>query len=483
MIKAQQRVLRWMALGLCAGRLALAETPAPLRLVTEHLPPLSFLLDGQPAGLSVDVVQTVLSWMDQEGPIEMLPWAQGYAALCGDAPVALFATGMTAERKAQFKWAGPIARIQTAFYAKKGGGSTLTTIDSAHGLATIAVVRDDLSAQELERRQFTNLVYFATAEDAARALLAGTVAAAFLDNITLAAVVGRAGGSPRDVEQLLACNTVLLYVAFSQSVPDTTVAQWQQALDTLKQNHDFDRIYAMWLPLDTAPGVIQLVTEEYPPVTFRRDGHITGQATDVVRAMIARLGLPDNMLLLDWSDAYNLALINPGVALFTTARTPDREDLFHWIGPVGSFRDVVYARRAAAMHLDSLDDARKVRALGVVSSSFSQQMLQDAGFTNLVPVTVDGDNVRRLMDGSLDLCTITDLTAPAIVAAAGFKMEDLEPVFTLKQYDYYIALSRGTPAATVSAWQQAFADLKAGGDLDAIQQQWLPGAAKSVPGP
>jgi polar amino acid transport system substrate-binding protein len=53
---------------------------------------------------------------------------------------------------------------------------------------------------------------------------------------------------------------------------------------------------------------IQMLTEEYPPVTFLKAGKVTGFVTDVVREIIARQGIPDSIRLMFWDEAYKTAL-------------------------------------------------------------------------------------------------------------------------------------------------------------------------------
>jgi len=80
------------------------------------------------------------------------------------------------------------------------------------------------------------------------------------------------------------------------------------------------------------PGIFQLVTEKYSPVTFMWDGKPSGFVTDMVREIAARQKIPYNIRLTSWNNAYNIALPHPKVVLFSAERTPEREKLFHWVG-------------------------------------------------------------------------------------------------------------------------------------------------------
>ncbi|MCG6534472.1 MAG: transporter substrate-binding domain-containing protein [Syntrophales bacterium LBB04] len=97
---------------------------------------------------------------------------------------------------------------------------------------------------------------------------------------------------------------------------------------------------------------LKMLTEEYPPVTFMKNGKVTGFVTDVVREVIARQGIPDTIRLTSWDEAYKTAVSEPNVVLFSTERTEKREKLFQWVGPVGKNSAILYAKRGSTLNYD-----------------------------------------------------------------------------------------------------------------------------------
>jgi polar amino acid transport system substrate-binding protein len=63
---------------------------------------------------------------------------------------------------------------------------------------------------------------------------------------------------------------------------------------------------------------LTIITEEYPPVSFKEAGVITGSSAEVVKEILRRLKLPDNIKMLPWARGYNLLKTQPNVALFST---------------------------------------------------------------------------------------------------------------------------------------------------------------------
>jgi len=73
--------------------------------------------------------------------------------------------------------------------------------------------------------------------------------------------------------------------------------------------------------------------------------------------------------------------------LFSTTRTPARENLFKWVGPIFEQRQVPYKRAGSPLEIASLGDARKVAAIGTYYNDTTEQYLKNEGFTNIKSVT------------------------------------------------------------------------------------------------
>jgi polar amino acid transport system substrate-binding protein len=80
------------------------------------------------------------------------------------------------------------------------------------------------------------------------------------------------------------------------------------------------------------------------------------------------------------------------------------------------------------------------------------------------------------MNGETQLSIFTDITIQELASEAGYSMDDLEPVFTVVQTDFYIALSSDTPADVVQAWQTTLDSLKKDGTFEKIYRRYLPNA-------
>jgi polar amino acid transport system substrate-binding protein len=453
-----------------------AGATAELTLLTEEYFPLNFMEGGKIRGQATEVVRELMASTGTAGEIRMVPWEEGYRAVLEKPNTALFSTTMTPGRKGQLQWVGPIALLDTNLYAVRGAGIRIRTLNEAMGVERIATVADYYSEQVLEQAGFANLQSHANEADAVQSLLRGEAQLLVGNNTTLPAVLEKQGAGMDALESVFTVSTDLTYIAFSRETPPERVARWQEALDAMKRDGRFNEIYARWLPGETPPGIVLLVTEEYPPITFMRDGKPAGFVTEIVREIAQRNALPDNVRLTSWKNAYNMALLHPNVVLFSAERTAEREALFHWVGPVGRNSAILFAKKGSGLRIATLQAAREVGAIATTTDWFTEQHLKREGFTNLVSSRDPVDNVKQLMNGEVQLSIFTNLTIPEIVKEAGYRMDDLEPVYTVSHSDFYIAISRGTPAQIVERWRDTLNELKRDGTFEAIYRSYLPRA-------
>ncbi|WP_137973596.1 ABC transporter substrate-binding protein [Pseudomonas sp. F(2018)] len=249
------RITRWRWLGcLLALYLAVGPHAEQLQLYTEEYPPLNFARDGRPVGLAVDLVRELFERTGHHGKISVVPWARGYQAAQHEANTGLFVTMRTAERERLFKWVGPVCVVITGFYALKGSGIRIDSLDEAGRVGTIAVPRQWYSYQELQARGLPNLYGVIGPQQMMSMLRHGRVPVVVADNVTLESLLALGGLRPENVEPLYGFLRSEAYIAFSPATADAVVREWQQALDSTKRDGSFALIYRRWLPGQEIPA-------------------------------------------------------------------------------------------------------------------------------------------------------------------------------------------------------------------------------------
>lgn len=222
---------------------------------------------------------------------------------------------------------------------------------------------------------------------------------------------------------------------------------------------------------------LRLYTEEYPPITFSREGRAAGLAVEVAEEIMKRLGTAVPIEVVPWARGYRAATTEPNVGLFATTRTAEREPLFHWVGPIASTRAYLYVRRGQGPRIASLEQAREVDQILVPREWYLHQILRGMGFNNLKAVGTPADVIRMHAASRGALMALDESTVAETMRAAGVAGEPPEPVLLLSEAVQYITFSRDTPASLARRWQAALDEMKRDGAFAAIYARWLPGVA------
>ncbi|AIC17532.1 MULTISPECIES: substrate-binding periplasmic protein [Pseudomonas] len=220
-----------------------------------------------------------------------------------------------------------------------------------------------------------------------------------------------------------------------------------------------------------------LLTENFPPYNMARNGknfaqgeNINGIAVDIVREMFKRAGINYSLTLrFPWERIYKLALEQPGYGVFVTARLPDREPLFKWVGPIGPDDWILLARDDSKIALQSLEQARKYR-IGAYKGDAIAETLAKQGLKPQV-VLKDQDNARKLVGGQIDLWATGDPAGRYLARQEG--VTGLKTVLRFHSAQLYLALNKEVPDETVARLQAALDQLREEGVVEEIMGRYL----------
>ncbi len=219
---------------------------------------------------------------------------------------------------------------------------------------------------------------------------------------------------------------------------------------------------------------LQIITEEYPPISFtNKDGEVDGLAVEVVKEIMRRLGLNQKIRVLPWARAYKEAIEGPNFVLFSVGRTPKRESLFNWSGSIFEMKSSFYAKKGSEVKISTLNDARKLASIGTYRNSYDEQFLRVKGFKNLDSVNNNVLNMKKLMAGRLEVVTATNISISSMLKRAGYSIDNVERLYTFMEVDNFIVFSKQIPLEIVNLWQQEFENIKDEGLLAEIQKKWL----------
>ena len=452
-----------------------------LMILTEENPPFNFTQDGLLTGSSTAIVRRILARLGLPDDVQMLPWARAYHLALSRPNVILFSTARIPERENLFSWVGPLYNIRFGFYARKGSGLCIYNLEDVRKVKAIATYRNDVREQLLLAQGFTNLDRSKSPVSGLKKLVSGRADLWFYSDLGAPEIATSAGIDPDRIELVLPFKEYEIYIAISRGTPSGLVKQWREALAALKRDGSFDQISHQWLPEENIPGhrrvittsgavvpKLKIFTENSPPANYLEQDKLCGLAVEIVREILHRLKMPDDIQLVPWARGYSLALIQPNVALFSTTRLPQREKQFKWVGPLYSQTWGFYGKKGANPRITSFEQAKKVARIGTYHKDAKEQYLLAHGFTNLVSTNKNLSNLRHLLRGTIDLWVSSDFNMPYLAKQAGIDPDRIELVYTFKKVQNYIAFSTGTPDCLIRRWQRTLDAIKEDGTYDRL---------------
>jgi polar amino acid transport system substrate-binding protein len=217
---------------------------------------------------------------------------------------------------------------------------------------------------------------------------------------------------------------------------------------------------------------LTILTENLPPLNYLENGVLVGPSVEIVKEIQRRVGSQEPIQVYPWARAYKMALKDENVILFGMTHTKVRQDLFKWLGPLATKRDILVARKDSGIKINNLEDAKKVNRIGTLRDDTRERLLKSHGFTNLEPVSDEQLNAKKLALGRIDLWTYKIPGLKTVCDLAGVDHKEFEEVFHLREINLMIAFSKKTSDSIVQKWRNAFNEMSADGTIMQIRKKW-----------
>jgi polar amino acid transport system substrate-binding protein len=216
-------------------------------------------------------------------------------------------------------------------------------------------------------------------------------------------------------------------------------------------------------------GELRIVTHDLPPFTIGSTPALTGVAVDLVRAIMRRTGDTGAIQMEPFPRLMHDLQSGPETVGFVVARTPERDPLMQWVGPILVNSVYFYKKAGSSLQVQTLDDVRHLAGIGVTRGDADHMFLTEHGFTNLDVSESQSADLRKVALGRVEVTPVSQLVFPSLIEAAGLHASDFERT-PVKLFDsmVYLALSRDVSAATIQAWAAALAAVKSSGEFAAI---------------
>ncbi|WP_067517544.1 substrate-binding periplasmic protein [Endozoicomonas ascidiicola] len=217
---------------------------------------------------------------------------------------------------------------------------------------------------------------------------------------------------------------------------------------------------------------LTILTENYPPFNmsvadknFARDNQIDGISTDIVREMMSRAKIDYTMTLrFPWSKVYDLAVNSKDFAVFSTARLPERESKFKWVGPLIVNKYKVFAMSDKKVNLKTLKDLNKYKVVSVKGHAVTN-LLKKSNIQFEKNLKEDA-NAHKLSRGQADLWVTGEFSGYYYAQKEG--IPTIKPVFEVGSTNDYLALNPSVPDDVVNRLQAALNSMNSDGTVERI---------------
>ncbi len=214
---------------------------------------------------------------------------------------------------------------------------------------------------------------------------------------------------------------------------------------------------------------LHLTTEHSPPASMLVEGRVGGRETDKLREMLERGDIPHRFDLLPWKRAYTLALHAPFTCVYSTARTPEREALFKWVGPTDVSEWVLMCRADARLRLRSLDDARGLR-IGTYNGDAREEYLQARGL-RVEPVGNDALNPQKLLLKRIDLWAVGQRRGSQLLAQQKLTGK-IVPLLVFHRVKVYLACNPSVSDSLIERMNANLDEMRHDGSFQRLDRKY-----------
>ncbi|WDP89955.1 MAG: amino acid ABC transporter substrate-binding protein [Desulfobacter sp.] len=231
----------------CVFFLASAAPAETFSIMTEEYPPFNYTENGKLTGLSSEVMAELIKRLGHPDEIKVLPWSRAYNFIQHKDGMILFSMTRTEARENLFKWVGPVAPNKWVFFAKKGSGLQINSLEDAKKVKKIGTYKDDAAESFLKAEGFSNIESVVNDEANAKKLAAGRIDLWIVGQLQGVFKAKKAIGDAAALENVFDVKETQLYIAFSKNTPDEVIAKWQAELDKMKADGTYDAIMKKYM--------------------------------------------------------------------------------------------------------------------------------------------------------------------------------------------------------------------------------------------
>lgn len=225
------------------------------------------------------------------------------------------------------------------------------------------------------------------------------------------------------------------------------------------------------LPLLAHAESIRLVIQEFAPFTYTdpKTNEIKGFLTDKAMEIMKRAGESPSIVSTSLARGYQAALNEENTCLFGFRRTPERETLFKWVGPLTTDTWVLYAKKSDTRSLKNFEDA-KAFSIGSYKNAATGLELAKQGY-KIEFASEDDDNPRLLVNGRIDYWIVSELHGMQMAQEQGF-WSDIRRAIKWRNVDLYMLCNAKMEKQRIDRFNELNKDIDREGYMEKITRNY-----------
>lgn len=227
----------------------------------------------------------------------------------------------------------------------------------------------------------------------------------------------------------------------------------------------------IFLPVCARAETIQLIIQEFAPYGYTnpKTKVIVGYITEKVQEIIKRSGATSSISTTSLARALHATKTNDNTCLLNIRRTPERENLFSWIGPLSTTTWVLYARNDNVHALKTIEDAKPYR-IGSYKNSATGLELAERGY-KIEFAASDNENPNLLMMNRIDYWIVAEQSGMYIAQQLGYDTS-INKVAKYKTVDLYMLCNKKFSKKKLAQLNRINKEIDHDGTMQKISRQY-----------
>lgn len=186
---------------------------------------------------------------------------------------------------------------------------------------------------------------------------------------------------------------------------------------------------------------LSFFSESVPSRSFidPKSGEVTGWASEAVLKMAEMADISAKTVIAPWARSYQAVRTDPNSCIYLITRTSEREESFHWVGPLMTTDWTFFAKSSSNIIAHSMADIEHL-SIGVYRNDVRHSYLEKEGYKNLLVMPERKLGPNLLFSGRIDLWFDSYYGIDSLVAKK--RKHQITPVLTVQRPSLWLGCNR-----------------------------------------